>query len=223
MLHLYEALVNLGLAAQSIFCCAGRDRVFARLLPVFDDCYRLITRRIFNKRLNVTLEDFDDDMTISMDQRYGSVTNAHALEWMGFMIEARWLTGRRHPFLEKAGRGLLDASFARADSPLGAFRNDYYLREGRSAEWTSFWAQVESTLTACFAAKFYGSPRYLRKADRLWSFYSRYFLDREFGGIFSEVSSSGIALDRRKGHMYKCDHHNLRMCEKIIQYRLLDA
>ena len=85
-----------------------------------------------------------------------------------------------------------------------------------------FLGQVESTLTACYAAGYYRSSRYLAKARELLSFYFNYFVDREFGGIFSELSSSGIAVDRRKGHMYKCDHHNLRMCEKILKYGLLE-
>ena len=141
LLHLYEGLVNLGLAADEIYCCSEREKVLDGLKPHFDGCEKLITRKIYDKTYKVTLEDFDDDMSISREQRYGNVTNAHALEWIGFMIEAEWLTGRKIPFLRTKGRELLDLSFDRADSPLGAFKNDYFLREGRSVEWTSFWAR----------------------------------------------------------------------------------
>lgn len=222
LLHLYESLVNLGLACRAVFGSSPEgEREFKALEPVFEDCYHLITRKIYSRKHRVMLEDFEDDLTPGLDQEYGCVTNAHALEWIGFMIEASLLTGKNYPFLGKEGKKLADISFERAASRLNGFRNDYFLHEKTSTEDVPFWAQIESILTACFLAKWWKDNSYLLKARKLWDFYGKYFLDRKFGGIYSAVSCHGVATDRRKGHAWKCDHHNLRVCEKILDYGLL--
>ena len=222
ILHLYEALINLSLSL-SVFSKEEQKKELALLLKELDDTLFLITNKIYDRKRKVMLEYFEDDLSISDYQLYGSVTNAHALEWIGFMIEMELITGKTIPFLNKEGKLLLDLSFKRAESKSGGFKNHYFLKEQKSIDFIDFWSQVEAILAACYAYKRYNDKKYLSYAKKLWKFYTRYFFDTEFGGIYSEVTSEGIATDRRKGHRFKCDHHNLRMAEKILFYRLLSS
>lgn len=221
-LHCVEAMVNLAYALERIDSIAHREEYRRYLRTRLGDALRLFESTFFDKEHLCTPEVFDDDRQIAQEQLFSPVTMAHPLEWLGFWFEARQLTGIEIPFFGAESRRLTDAIVERAVAPNGCFRNNYYLVEGRCDTLSDFWGQAEAVLGLLYAARIHGIQAYANAADTVAQFYFEQYRDGERGGIYSEVSESGIVIDRQKGKPYKCDHHSLRMCEKILRWNLLE-
>ncbi len=165
-----------------------------------------------------------DSLTDSLDfQKAGrSTTLGHPLEWFGFLFEAQHHLKRKSTVLEEAGEKLLNNNLDLAYADSGCFRSKYSFDEHTVYPKTDFWSQVEGILGALYGYAYYGDARYRDKADDMWEFYRRSMCDAAHGGIYEQVARDGTPLSFTKGSPWKCDHHALRVCEKIIRYRLLE-
>ena len=221
ILHLLEASINLMIAAQRIFGDDLWKNEVQDITKFISPLYRLYEQRIYDKKLQVTDELFNDDFSPSDEQKYGYATGSHALEWFGFWLEISWLLGQKTEFLRESARALVDMTLKRCFYPNGCFQNNYFLRERKTFPVASFWAQPEAILGSFYAATFFGKRQYAVLGEKMFNFYVKNFPDRKFGGIFSDVTYNNVIINRNKGFSMKCDHHPIRMCEKIIGYNLL--
>ncbi len=222
LLHHAEATVNLLLCAKHIF--TEDEFLFekAEIGKILHDADYLFSRKFFNYEYMLTPNDINNDLTLSDRTLYESDTLAHPMEWIGFWYEGGIVMEETIQFIKEHGETVTNICLERSNAKLdGCFRNDFYLQEMMSSGCACFWAQSEAILNTFIANKIYDTD-YSDVAEKMLDFYFGCFIDNEFGGIFSTVDSKGIATKRTKGYMYKCDHHSLRMCEKIIDYKLLD-
>ncbi|MDA3799404.1 MAG: AGE family epimerase/isomerase [Kiritimatiellae bacterium] len=221
-LHHAEATVNLLCCAKNIF----EEKKFlvekAEIGKILLDVQDMFANKFFNYEYMITPDGINDDLTMAKHVMYFGDTLAHPMEWIGFLYEGEKVMEEPLQFLHEHGENLTNICLERSNAKLGGcFRNDFYLREMMSSENSSFWSQSEAILNTFVANKMYDTD-YTDVAEKMLDFYFKYFIDDEFNGIFSRVDPKGIATERRKGYMFKCDHHSLRMCEKIIDYKLLD-
>jgi len=219
-LHRLEACTNLLLAARSI----GEDILSNfrnEISPEVDKIYALFENKIYSYDISSPLEGFDDDINMSREQEYGYITNAHPLEWLGFFLEASWLLEKEYKFLSGEAENMTRKVYERSLSESGCFGNNYYLKERRTVYSAGFWAQNEAILGFAFAQKQFNNQSYREWAEKMFDFHINHFVDREFGGIFSDVTDPNIVINRNKGYNMKCDYHGVRMCEKILEWRLL--
>jgi mannose/cellobiose epimerase-like protein (N-acyl-D-glucosamine 2-epimerase family) len=220
MLHHFEACINLLAAAQSVFNREDFEKEAHEISRIIEESNSLFFNRIYDKEKRIVRKFFENNMQPYKYQDRHPVTIAHALEWMGFFFEAQILLTKS--FLKKEIQELTETTFLRGYHNSGCFLNDFFLEEGRCMATSVFWGQVEAVLGALYAYHLYKDIQYRNMADNLIKFYKENFVDDKDGGIFSGVTDDKIVFQRIKAFAYKCDHHSIRMCEKILQYKLLD-
>lgn len=217
-LHRLEALVTLLLTAKTLQSPREWIQTVARLKPVQDELVMLFNTHIMSRRLKCTVEGFTRSMTMSAQQQRSYLTNAHPLEWVGFFIELSWILEQPLPIAPTTARLLVDAAYDRSYTTTGCFANNYYLRSRRSRPNAGFWAQTEAILGFVYAARFFRNKKYEQRAAELYAFYDQYFIDSQYGGIFSDVSVDGTVINKNKGYEMKCDYHSIRMAEKWLLF-----
>lgn len=219
-LHFLEATIDLIAAAKVIFSADELEKELNDLSTYFDPIYKLFSEKIYDREKQVTYEFFDDDFTPSNEQIYGYATGTHCLEWFGFYFELNLLTGKKTEFLENQSRQLVETVIERCVSESGFLKNDYYLQEDFALPRSSFWSQSEFILGLVYAHKYFSDEKYLNLANKMFEYYLENFIDKKFGGIFSDlylIDERTTVVNRSKGFSMKCDHHSLRMCEKTIE------
>jgi len=219
ILHRLEALISIiDTAINMELNIFTKDQIKYEL----NNIEKLFINKILDPKHLIALEDFDADFKPSQAQLFGRATNSHILEWIGFWFEANQLAGYNSVFIKEHGIQAVNSAIKRGfDRQTGGFKNDHYLSENKTAETTSFWSQPEAVLGVLYANQIYSSARYRHIADKMFRFYINYFLDRKFGGIFADVSTHGIVINRSKGFAMKCDHHPIRMIDKILEWKLI--
>ena len=218
-LHFLEATTNLTAAAKEIFNGRDLEEEITELSVYLGSIYELFIQKVYNSDQQVTYEFFNDDYTPSDEQTYGYATGAHCLEWFGFYFELNTLIGEKTDFLENQAKTLVNTAVERCVANNGFLKNDYYLQEGFALPRASFWSQSEFILGLMYAYKYFADERYLKLADKMFAYYLENFIDQKFGGIFSDlylIDGKTVVVNRNKGFSMKCDHHSLRMCEKIL-------
>jgi mannose/cellobiose epimerase-like protein (N-acyl-D-glucosamine 2-epimerase family) len=219
-LHFLEATVDLIGCAKAMFESNELEKEVNDLSVYLGSVYELFTDKVYDKEKQVTYEFFNDDFTPSNEQIYGYATGAHCLEWFGFYLELNLLTNKKTDFLENQAKKLVDTAIERCVAKNGFLKNDYYLQENFALPRSSFWSQSEFILGLVYAHKYFSDEKYLNLADKMFEYYLENFIDKKFGGIFSDlylIDGRTIIVNRSKGFSMKCDHHSLRMCEKIIE------
>jgi mannose/cellobiose epimerase-like protein (N-acyl-D-glucosamine 2-epimerase family) len=171
-----------------------------------------------------TVERLNHDATPADHVEEWAQSLGHALEWMGFYFEMETHCGVTLPFPEEDLRTLARNTLDNGLSPCGAFRNDYVPRFRAGPQIATFWPQVEAPLGSLWAAARWGEETFPREeAERMLAFYRAHlFVPEEYGGgIFSSVSENGVPLRWNRGYRFKCDHHAVRLCEKVLEYGLV--
>ncbi len=216
-LHHCEAVVNLLEAGELLLDKKELEKQKRELVPVLQASGKLLSEKIYNKSLGLLNDSFSEDMQPSERQEYSGINPAHGLEWIGFLYEGQLFSGINLAFLNKTGRKLAADTFRICMADSGAFMNSYFIKPRRCIELADFWGQAEAVLGAMFCHSLYGG-KYLEYAEKLLDFYLENFIDHKYGGIFSVVHIDGFAVRCEKGYHFKCDHHSLRMCEKILKF-----
>ena len=219
-LHHFEALVHLAEAAETVLKRPEYEAVKKELGEYVDEAEAMFESKLLDKDSFMTPDSMEEDLSFA---KRGHVTTlGHPLEWFGFLFEAQRHMKRPSPVLERHGRRILDENLSLALSDTGCFRSVYEFDSKRVYPKTDFWSQVEGILGALYGHVYFGDEQYLLMAETMWEFYRRTMCDPVHGGIYEQVSEDGIPVSYTKGSVWKCDHHALRVCEKIIRYRLLD-
>jgi len=219
ILHFFEAIINLRLAAKLLL--SGQDLKDDEIYldELVGEILELFFTRIFDQDLKMTYEFFNDDFSLSNQQKRGYVTAAHALEWFGFIYEYSILDPQKSHYMKDFDEKFVDSLIERFVDQSGFLKNEYYIKEEVALPKSSFWSQTEATLGVAFASRCFKNRSYLEVSSRMFDFYIANFIDEEFGGIYSDLyleHDKVIIENRNKGFSMKCDHHSLRMCEKII-------
>jgi len=171
-----------------------------------------------------TIEHLKDDSSPSTYYRHEKQSLAHGFEWLGFCLEIERHTEIKLPFMQDRMKTLSTITLANGLAPNGCFRNEYIPALKKAPLSAMFWPQVEAILGALWARKRWGEEAFpFEKAERMMNFYQSYFFkaDELGGGILSRVSENGVPTNYGTGHTFKCDHHAVRMIEKIFEYDLL--
>ncbi|MEX2608035.1 MAG: AGE family epimerase/isomerase [Kiritimatiellia bacterium] len=182
--------------------------------------------RIARPEEGYTVEGLKDDCTPELYHEDSRQSLAHGFEWIGFCFEMETHCGLTIDFLDTSGRLLVEKTLINGLAPNGCFRNDFVPRYRTGPQIATFWPQVEAPLGVLWARKRLGGEAFLlEKAERMLSFYRDYLFQRPEwgGGILNTVSENGIPMGRGRGHRFKCDHHAVRMCEKVLEYNLVSG
>lgn len=145
--------------------------------------------------------------------------NLKDIDSYGHDIETSWLLTEAAELLDddslktrcsKLSLALCDAALADGLNDKGGMmyeRNGNKLR--RDSQW---WCQAETVLGCVNAWQLTGEARYLRAAERTWSYIKQYVIDTECGEWFKSISADGRPnLDEDKASMWYCPYHNARM------------
>jgi len=222
-LHTLEALVNLLQTVDIIFKNPERRNMERQQLTAYvEEVYDIFISHLFHPQDSTVPDKRELDLTLPPHYASMHTTMAHPLEWVGFFFEAELVTGVHFDFNGVKARSVVDLVIERALANNGCFKNAYLPRQDACLLKSEFWSQSEAVLGMLFAWRQFGNRRYLNDAVKAALFYFTNFVDTVYGGINEEVDANGTVISMRKGGIYKCDHHSLRMCEKVLQYRLLD-
>ncbi len=181
------------------------------------------TTRIARPEEGYTVESLQDDCTPELNYAESRQSLAHGFEWIGFCFEMETHCGLKLEFLDTTGRMLVERTLVNGLAPNGCFRNDYIPHYRAGPQVATFWPQVEAPLGVLWARKRWGEDAFpLERAERMVRFYRENLFQRpEYGGgILNTVSENGVPMSRGRGHRFKCDHHAVRMCEKVLEYTL---
>jgi len=219
-LHHYEALINLYGASSVLNNEEERKKIQEELLENLLESERLFYRFLYDESTKMTPDHLEEDLSFKKEGHL--TTLGHPLEWWGFLYEAELLTGRKNSFIRKEGLTLLQRCLEIGLTDSGCFCSHYYFDSEYVPARTDFWTQVEAILTMSYAWHCLKDEKYLNAAKQMWFFYESFMLDKAHGGVFQRVAADGSLLSMQKGDMWKCDHHALRVCERILKYRLLE-
>lgn len=222
-LHRCEAAVNLyrALSGTAPDLLESHGAGLQRDIRDFMDFFR---NRIARPREGWTVESLDESAQPTPQTAYSMQSLAHGLEWMGFFFESEAHCGVPLSFPEEDLRRLARNILSNGLAPSGAFLNGYVPQYRRGPQMASFWPQVEAPLGSLWAAQRWGEELFPREeAERMLAFYrENLFAPPEHGGgIFSTVSENGVPIHPYRGHRFKCDHHAVRMCEKVLELKLV--
>lgn len=218
-LHHLEALINLYLAGRE--CGTLSKQREQNYINIIEQSLQLFLGKLYFPDLKLMPDNFDDDFNLPPGQRYGALSLAHSLEWIGFWQEASFISGLDIPFLKEEALSVAQKTFERGVWENGCFCEKYYKSHDEVLPIAEFWSLSEAILNAALLSRLFNDSSYLNKARQLFAWHQENMFDPEYGGIFSLVRYTGLPLGRQKGGAWKCDHHALRMAEKILEYRIL--
>jgi len=222
LLHHYEALINLYDSwlhlsfPEPLYSNTGTE-----LLQYMEEAESFFYKHLYDDTTGLTPDYLHDDL--SFKKKGSTTTLGHPLEWWGFLYEAEVLTQRKNTFIRGEGIDLLSKCISLGLAESGCYRSTYFFDTHYVAGKTDFWTQIEAVLAMSYAAQGLKDPAYLKVAEKMWQFYSRFMIDKEHGGVFQRVADDGALLSMRKGDIWKCDHHALRVCERILNYHLWEV
>lgn len=219
-LHHYEALINIYDATDAIAEESRRKKIQEELLAFLLEAEEFFYRFLYDSATGMTPDHLEEDLSFKKEGHL--TTLGHPLEWWGFLYEAELLTGRKNAFIRGEGISLLENCLTIGLKDSGCYCSHYYFDKAYVPGKTDFWTQIEAILTLSYAWHCLKEERYLNAAGKMWDFYDKYMLDKEYGGVFQRVAEDGSILSIQKGDMWKCDHHALRVCERILKYKLLE-
>jgi|GEM_PF-1548681 len=223
LMHRCEGALNLLRALETSapdLAETHRDRLVSQV----DDMAHYFNAVIARPEDGYTVENFQDDSTPYPHNDDIPQSLAHAFEWVGFCFEFEAHCGLRFDFLDTRSRTLAQNALSNGLAPNGCYRNSYVPRMKAGPLRGDFWPQVEAPLGVLWARKRWGEDAFpLENAERMLDFYTRFFFQREEygGGILNHVSENGVPVELSRGHRFKCDHHAVRLCEKVLEYDLV--
>lgn len=224
-IHRCEAALNL-YRALKVAAPELAEKESAYLLREMQDLCHFFDQRISRPDAGYTVEHMQNDCRPHPHTGLIQQSLAHGFEWLGFCLEIETHTGLELPFMNDRMQTLCRNTLKNGLAPNGCFRNDYYPDYRMAQLRGTFWPQVEAVLGALWARKRWGECAFpLEEAARMLGFYEKYFIIPEDlgGGIMNSVSENGCPGSFTCGHPFKCDHHAVRMCEKVLEYDLLGA
>jgi endoglucanase len=196
---------------------------YTNLLRVWpDDGLRATQRELVSLMLDKILDDrtwhlglfFEDDWTlVSGDE----ISYGHDIEAAWLITEAADIVG--DPSQIAIARGAA-VEIARVTLAEGVDADGSLFYAGRAGGPTilrkDWWPQAESVVGFLNAWQISGEERYLRAAEKLWTFIETHFVDREHGGWHNALSREGKPLPLPKINFWKCPYHNGRAGMQII-------
>lgn len=224
VIHRFEAALNLLRALQETAPDLAKAN-HAYLRREMEDMIAFFQKNICRAAEGFTIEVLEDDGSPSIYTHIFPQSLAHGFEWLGFLFEAEQLLDISIPFLEAEGRLLGRRTMDNGLQPSGCFCNDWMPGMKKAPLKADFWPQVEAILGSLWCRQRWGNSDFPREeADRMWNFYRQnQFKSEELGGgILFSVSENGAPFTLRTGSGVKCDHHSVRLCEKVKEYSLLD-
>ena len=78
-----------------------------------------------------------------------------------------------------------------------------------AAAQVSWWVQCYGSLAQLHQYHLTGDERYLPQFDKMTTFYNRYFLDHEFGGVLTTLTSAGSPVVTDKAAVWKTSYHEM--------------
>lgn len=222
-IHRCEAALNLYRALKAAAPdLAEKER--ACLVSDMQDLCHFFDQRISRPEAGYTVERMENDGSPHPHTGLIPQSLAHAFEWLGFCLEIETQAGIELPFMNDRLQTLCRNTMKNGLAPNGCFRNDYHPDFQMGELRGTFWPQVEAVLGSLWARKRWGETAFpLEEAERMHDFYQKYFIipDALGGGIMNSVSENGCPASFTCAHPFKCDHHAVRMCEKVLEYDLL--
>ncbi|MCK9484267.1 MAG: AGE family epimerase/isomerase [Candidatus Marinimicrobia bacterium] len=204
-LHLLEAYTNLYRQTKD-------DEVGDRLRELID-CHlkHIIDPHTFHLRL------FFDERWITKSE---IVSFGHDIEASWLLLEAAEVLGDQQILMHvrAIAQKMVAAVSAEGFNERGVLYMERDERGDLLTDRFDWWPQAEAVVGFLNAYQLSGRDLYLDQALRGWNFIEKYFIDREYGEWFYEVSAEGIPNPNRyKASEWKCPYHNIRACLEIIK------
>lgn len=84
----------------------------------------------------------------------------------------------------------------------------------------SWWIQSYGILLQLHLYKITGEERYLDMYEKMASFWSQNFIDQKYGGVFQDVSPTGVPLVTTKAVVWKASYHEME--DALLNYLYLN-
>jgi hypothetical protein len=84
----------------------------------------------------------------------------------------------------------------------------------------SWWIQCYGSFLQLHLYHITGEKQYLDRFEKAESFWNRYLMDAEFGGVFMTVSPDGVPLDPGKAVVWKASYHEME--HALLNYLYLN-
>ena len=84
----------------------------------------------------------------------------------------------------------------------------------------SWWIQSYGLFLQLHLYNITGEKRYLDSYQKMASFWNNYFVDKEFGGVFQNVSPDGVPLSGNKAVVWKASYHEME--NALLNYLYLN-
>ncbi len=150
--------------------------------------------------------------------------NNETMTIMGHVLKSGWCLGRIDQLFPdtsyiNAARNLIDDVLANGyDHELGGPYKDFNRQTGEMLMWgqvdtAKAWWQMEQAVTAgLMMYNITGEPQYLQMADETLSFFMTYFVDHEYGEVYSDRTRYGGQIwGLEKGNSGKAGYHSIEL------------
>jgi len=201
-LHILEAYTNL----YRIY----KDEKVAEKL---ENLIRIFLDKIIDKTTGHLILFFDMDWTVrSAIDSYG-----HDIEATWLLIEAAEVLGKKD-LVSEVEHLISKTLKVTIKEGLASHGGMYYEKEeGHIQEQFDWWPQAEAVVGFFNAWQITKEDKYLRLAEKSWTFIQIYIIDKSNGEWFWGVDANLEPLNVDKVGSWKAPYHNGRMCMEMIR------
>lgn len=178
------------------------------------DLLGILQKELYDPQTKHLILFCDDDW-----KQVGGVVDSygHDIETSWLMCEAAEVVGDEALLakIQKQAVEMVDVAIKEGITPDGGM---IYEKEGdKLFENFQWWPQNESVIGCINAWQITGDRKYFDAAVKTWNFSKEYFIDKEFGGWFKNLSAEKVPNIREaKGSTWNCPYHNSRMGYELL-------
>ncbi len=206
--------------------------------------YLLTGQETYKARLLQLGANILDHLVQSMDQQAIGFVETYYSDWspddrdsmtiMGHVLKTGWCLGRLYELFPdssylNAAEKLVSAVLAKGyDHDLGGPYKDYNRFNGRMLMWgqadtAKAWWQMEQAVTSgLLLYEITGKTEYVQMADETLDFFMRYFVDHQYGEVYSDRTRYGAQIwGNEKGNSGKAGYHSIELGYYVYLYATL--
>lgn len=207
IMHLFEALFALAEIDESGSIRRGSEEVASFVL-----------NRLIRKKYGVLPEIYDEDWNELPAEKSGRIDVGHQFEW-SYLLSRAAEAGWPQDYVKTAEKLLengLSLGYDKSDGGImSPAKPDGTLSEAKKG----WWEQCEAIRALLHFGIVRDRRDALELADRTLAYVKKNFVDKEYGGWFSQPASDAKRdpASQSKGSEWKLDYHVVSMCAEAVR------
>lgn len=198
---------------------------FANLLKAYEnDLVRRRLRELIGCHLDFIINPVTNHLSLFFDEFWNRksevISFGHDIETSWLLYEAAEILG--DPEITTSVRQTILKMIAAIMTEGFNRQGALYMEKDATGNLLStrfdWWPQAEAVVGLLNAYELGGDEKYFTQALRVWDYIEKYFVDRQYGEWYYEVSAEGVPNPNRyKVSEWKCPYHNVRTCLEVLK------